>query len=167
MLYASIFAMYSESFDYLMGEIKASVVSYRLVDLTNESREENGLPRLKTNYLLTQAAMLKAKDMAAKEYFAHISPTGYGISYFLDEVDYDYLFAGENLAVRFVTSEGVTNAWLNSPTHKANIMNARFTEMGIAVVKGTYKGQETTFVAQVFGTQMPDFSKYANVSSKK
>ena len=68
------------------------------------------------------------------------------------EANYQFSYAGENLAVFFGDSEDVVDAWLNSPSHRANLLNQQFTEIGIAVAEGTYQGQETTFIVQLFGT---------------
>lgn len=129
----------------------ALVLSGALVDFTNQDRKLKDISDLKVNPLLAQAAELKAKDMVEKGYFAHESPEGHSPWYWLDQVGYDFSYAGENLAVNFDESIDVNEAWLNSPKHKENIMNGNFTEIGIAVIDGMYKGKMTTFVVQFFG----------------
>jgi hypothetical protein len=101
--------------------------------------------------LLEAAARAKAEDMAAKSYFAHTSPEGRTPWYWLDLVGYKYAYAGENLAVDFDDSTDVTNAWMNSPGHRANIMSERYTEIGIATARGSFEGHPTVFVVQFFG----------------
>jgi len=130
----------------------AAVISSVLVDLTNEDREEENLGSLKVNPVLVAAAQAKAEDMAEKGYFAHNSPEGLTSWHWFTEAGYSFSYAGENLAVNFSDSEDVTQAWMDSPTHRANIMNGRFTEIGIATAVGEYKGKETIFVVQMFGT---------------
>ncbi len=129
----------------------SSILPDVLVDLTNNDRKDFEVPLLETNPLLEQAAQLKANDMAEKGYFAHTSPDGKTPWEWLKDVSYPFLAAGENLAVNFLDSNDIENAWMNSPGHRKNILNNRFTEIGIATAKGMYKGRETTFVVQFFG----------------
>ncbi len=130
----------------------AAVLPGALTSLTNEEREVLNVPLLTSNELLNEAARLKAEDMAAKGYFAHTSPDGKTPWYWLSQVGYDFTAAGENLAVNFSESADVTDAWMDSPTHRANIVRKDFKEIGIGVASGVYKGKNTVFVAQFFGT---------------
>lgn len=130
----------------------AAVLPSVLVSYTNENRLAYNAPTLKTSPILERAAQLKADDMAKKGYFAHTSPEGLTPWYWFDEVGYKYLYAGENLAVNFIESKDVSDAWMNSPAHKDNIVNAHYTEIGIGTATGIYKGRETVFVAELFGT---------------
>ncbi len=123
-----------------------------VVQLTNEVRAEEGFPPLTVNPTLEAAAKLKAEDMAKYGYFAHTSPRGVTPWYWFREAGYTFMHAGENLAVHFTESADVQEAWLNSPTHRANILNGKFTEIGIATTQGTYQGYPTTFVVELFGT---------------
>jgi hypothetical protein len=129
-----------------------------LVDETNENRSASNLVALKDNPILDEAARLKANDMAAKGYFAHTSPEGLTPWYWFDKVGYRFSYAGENLAVNFVDSQDVLNAWMNSSGHRANILNSYFTEIGIGMASGQYQGQEATFVVQLFGRPVPAIS---------
>lgn len=131
----------------------AAIQSAFLVDLANEDRANEGQGKLVINDKLVFAAQLKANDMAQKSYFAHISPEGVTPWHWFEEAGYSYIYAGENLAVNFSRSEDVEEAWMNSPLHRANILNNRYKEIGIATAEGTYKGNKTTFVVQMFGTQ--------------
>lgn len=133
----------------------ASVLPGVLTSLTNNQRENNSLPDLKENNLLTQAAQLKANDMAARGYFSHNTPDGKTPWYWLEQVGYKYSYAGENLAVNFFESDEVAQAWMNSPSHRANIVKKDYTEIGIAVASGIYEGRNTVFVVQFFGTPRP------------
>ena len=130
----------------------ASILPNVLVDLTNDSRQTAELHSLKISPLLEKAAQMKAEDMADKGYFAHISPEGITPWHWLEEAEYEFSYAGENLAVNFFDSKSLNKAWLNSPTHRANIINKNFTEIGIGIANGIYKGKETVFVVQFFGT---------------
>lgn len=129
----------------------SAVVSSVLVDLTNTDRASANLSELKINPKLIEAAQAKADDMASKSYFAHNSPEGRTPWYWFGKAGYDYKYAGENLAVNFVESKDVEQAWMASPTHKWNIMNKNFTEIGIATSTGIYEGKEAIFVVQMFG----------------
>jgi hypothetical protein len=122
-----------------------------LVDETNENRLTDHLSVLHINPLLQAAAQEKANDMASKGYFAHTSPSGLSPWYWFGKVGYDFTAAGENLAVNFSDSQDVTNAWMNSPEHRANIMNGNFTDIGIATAKGTFEGRPAVYVVQLFG----------------
>lgn len=137
---------FPKKLDYL-----ANVLPGALVSFTNHVREEQHLPDLKENPLLAQAAQLKANDMASRGYFSHKTPEGQDPWIFLNQVGYGYASAGENLAVNFTDSKAVHNAWMNSPTHRANILQGKFTEVGIATAEGKYKGKDVIFVAQFFG----------------
>ncbi|MEX2054343.1 MAG: CAP domain-containing protein [Candidatus Colwellbacteria bacterium] len=129
----------------------AEIISSVLVEQTNDERVTLGITELKVNPILQQAARLKAYDMATKSYFAHISPEGVEPWAWLEAAGYTFAAAGENLAVNFTDSDDVTEAWMDSPGHKANIVNQNFTEIGIATAKGKYKGEDAIFVVQFFG----------------
>lgn len=134
------------------GDFWASVLPSVLVDLANGDRKNVAVASLKVNPLLEEAARLKAKDMAEKGYFAHYSPEGASPWQWINKAGYKFVYAGENLAINFDDSESVNNAWMNSPGHRANILNGHFTEIGIATAKGMYQGMETIFVVQMFGS---------------
>ena len=131
-----------------LSAIYASV----LATLANDDRRVDQVKELTISETLTKAAQLKANDMVNKGYFAHTSPEGLSPWYWFDLAGYDYKYAGENLAVNFADSVDVNKAWMNSPLHRANIVNKRFTEMGIAMATGTYNGREAVYVVQMFGT---------------
>ncbi len=133
----------------------AAVISSILGELTNSKRQEINLPTLVVNPLLTRAAEMKAQDMAEKSYFAHVSPEGKTPWYWIELAGYKYKYAGENLAVNFRDSEDVTAAWLASPTHRANIVKGKYTEMGTGIAHGVYNGRNTVFVAQVYASPLP------------
>jgi len=126
-----------------------------LIDETNQSRVANGLPDLQVSPLLQAAAQAKANDEASKGYFAHTSPQGLTPWYWFQQAGYNFDYAGENLAVNFSDSQDVTNAWMNSAEHRANILSTDFTQIGMATAEGIYNGQPTTFVVEEFGTPAP------------
>jgi Cysteine-rich secretory protein family len=128
-----------------------AVITGVMTTETNVDRQANNLPALKANPLLEEAARRKAADMAARGYFAHVAPDGTSPWKWIKEVGYYYVSAGENLAINFVDSKDVTDAWMNSPLHRANMLSEKFTEVGIGTAEGTYQGKQTTFVVQYFG----------------
>ncbi|MEK7662077.1 MAG: CAP domain-containing protein [Patescibacteria group bacterium] len=130
----------------------AAVLPSVLTALTNEVRAENYAPALAENSLLSAAAKKKAEDMAARGYFSHTDPDGKLPWYWLNSVGYKYSYAGENLAVNFLDSEDVSRAWMESLSHRANIVKKEFTEIGIGVATGTFNGRESVFVVEFFGT---------------
>ena len=133
----------------------SSITPEQVIEMTNRKRLENGLPPLVLSGTLSEAAQRKAGDMFAFNYWAHNSPSGRDPWSFFHEVDYQYLYAGENLARDFMNSASVVEAWMGSPTHRDNILNSRYQEVGLAVVNGTLEGVETTLVVQLFATPTP------------
>lgn len=130
----------------------STITSTFLISQTNESRREAGLPVLAPNQELSESARLKAEDMFKKGYFAHVSPSGDSPWKWIDSVNYNYEYAGENLAIDFSTGEGVHQAWLASPGHRKNILSKNYKDIGIAVVTGKFQGRTTTVVVQHFGS---------------
>ena len=108
-----------------------------IVKLVNDQRTANGLSPVKINAELQNAAITKSQDMIYRNYFDHYA-FGQTPWMFILRSGYNYSVAGENLAKGFSTSEGIVNAWMNSPTHKANILNPDYQEIGVGVVKGVY-----------------------------
>ncbi|MFA5047750.1 MAG: CAP domain-containing protein [Patescibacteria group bacterium] len=131
-----------------------AVKSDEIIHLTNNYRQQNGLSVLQMNPRLTQAAVNKAKDLIAGQYFDHTSPQGKLFSDWIKEVDYKYFYVGENLAIDFTSSTAVFNAWLNSSKHKENLVKPQYEEIGVAVIKGKFKNRPTLVVVQLFGTRV-------------
>ena len=123
-----------------------------IADFTNSDRVADGLAPLTVNPILQEAAQEKANDMAKNDYFAHTSPAGLTPWYWFQKAGYNFSYAGENLAVNFSDSKDVMDAWMNSPEHRANILNSNYTEIGVATAEGTYEGASTVFVVQEFGS---------------
>jgi hypothetical protein len=137
-----------QSSKWLVGTVLPAVV----IDLTNEERADNAAKPLHRNSTLDTAARMKAQHMANNEYFAHYAPDGTTPWHWFDEAGYVYAHAGENLAIHFTDSSEVVEAWMDSPTHRKNIVDAKFTEIGVGTAKGKYEGYETVYVVQLFGT---------------
>ena len=112
------------------------------------------MSEVKLDTKLSAAAAQKAADMFARDYWAHISPVGTQPWYFITESGYSYRYAGENLARDFSDAKSVVDAWVASPSHRENLLNSRYQDIGIAVIDGQLEGRETTLVVQFFGTKL-------------
>lgn len=125
-----------------------------LMNKINLERTQRFLPALNTNSKLSSAAASKAQDMINRSYFAHQDPDGNYVWPKIVSAGYSpYTALGENLAMDFTSAGDVINAWMNSPTHRANIVNEKFEDQGLASVAGMYEGtRETIAVASLFGT---------------
>lgn len=130
----------------------ANISPEKVIELTNAERIKAGLGALRENKLLSEAARQKAADMFAFNYWAHVSPSGRTPWAFFKDAGYKYQYAGENLARDFRDPASVVRAWINSPSHKENVVNSKYQEIGVAVVDGRLQGAETTLVVQLFGT---------------
>lgn len=117
---------------------------------TNVERARENLAPLSRNSRLDHAAQLKADDMAEKGYYAHVSPEGRTPMYFVERAGYAYSIIGENLVVQRTTAAQVLAAFMGSPGHRANILRTDFSEIGIGIADGAYKGNTTTFTVQIF-----------------
>lgn len=110
-----------------------------VVRLVNAEREKNGLKPLTADWQLSRVARYKSEDMQKLGYFSHTSPT-YGSPFeMIKSFGISYRTAGENIAKGYSTPEAVVKAWMNSPGHRANILNASYTHIGVGYVKeGNY-----------------------------
>lgn len=109
-------------------------------NLVNQQRINNGLSALKIDNEVQRVARIKAQDMVNNNYFSHTSPT-YGSPFdMLKNFGISYKTAGENIAGNSNNSSAVT-AWMNSPGHKANILNGNFNYTGLGVVSGSKYGK--------------------------
>jgi len=131
----------------------------KLYQLTNQVREKNGLSDLSYNERLATAAYQKAQDMFSRNYWAHYGPNGSTPWDFILRANYQYEFAGENLAKNFLFSQGVMDAWMNSSTHRDNLLKKDYSEVGFAVVNGILNGEQTTLVVQMFGKPLGSLAK--------
>lgn len=136
--------------------LASSINASELIKLTNEKRAEEGLEYLTPNHYLTQAAHKKASDMIENQYFAHTTPKGKPFYEWIEENGYHYLYAGENLAIDFKTNQATVKAWMESPTHRANILNNNYTDIGLVTLRGEWEGRETIVVVQMFGSLLTD-----------
>lgn len=147
------FSFLADSYpSFRLRDVFTSVLNTdNIVSLTNESRKAAGLQTLKINKKLSLAAQKKAEDMLKNQYFSHESRSGKLAWDFLDEIGYNYLFAGENLAMNFNSAEEITQGWLTSLKHKENILDKNYTNIGIGIAAGKFLDVNTTIVVQMFG----------------
>lgn len=129
----------------------ADITKIALENFANETRMAVGLQSLTESKKLNLAARMKAENMVVNNYFSHTSPTGISPWHWFSKAGYTYKYAGENLAIGFFESEEVFNAWLNSPSHKANILNPNYKEIGTAVLGG-FGPNNSIVVVQEFGS---------------
>lgn len=102
-----------------------------IIELTNIEREKYGLTPLVFNDELYELARARTEDMEKYNYFAHMNPYGKKFSHFLQETDYNFIIAGENLGINFYSNEKLMKAWMDSPSHKKNIINSTFSDIAI------------------------------------
>ena len=143
-----------------------------ILTLTNNERVVASLNPLTSNAVLDTVAGERADDLFANQYFAHASPDGKSVTDLVRGAGYEYLLIGENLALgNFSGDQGIMSAWMASPEHKENILNPRYTELGVSVKTGLYQGQTDTIAVQVFGQPQagncpkPDLTSKAFVDS--
>lgn len=123
-----------------------------VVSWTNQARINANLPALKVNDSLNAGAKAKVQDMFTKQYFEHISPSGTGPAEIAKQSGYEYILVGENLALgNFKNDQELLAAWMASPGHRANILNTRYAEIGVAIQKGNFEGQDVWMAVQEFG----------------
>ena len=127
-----------------------------LLTYTNIERQNNGLPPVIMNDALSDAAVQKAAHMFANDYWAHVAPDGTTPWVFIKGSGYEYLYAGENLARGFDSGPEVVQAWMDSPSHRENLLSPNYTDIGFAVREGTLTGTDTILVVQMFGSPYLD-----------
>lgn len=132
--------------------ISANIDQKKLIELTNTERQKKGLSPVFENEALNNAAKLKAGNMFAENYWAHFAPSGKTPWDFILGAGYHFTFAGENLAKNFYSADEVVAAWMASKTHRDNLLNSNYKDIGIAVAEGLLNGQKTTLIVQEFGT---------------
>ena len=123
----------------------------KIEELVNQERIKAGLQPLAHNEKLKQSACMKLDDMVAKNYWAHVSPDGTEPWYFFRQADYRYVNAGENLAYGYNIDDDLLSGWMNSPTHKSNILGS-FSEQAICTKSAKYKNGYYNLTVNHFGT---------------
>ncbi|NQU82700.1 MAG: hypothetical protein HQ539_02005 [Parcubacteria group bacterium] len=138
--------------EFSESDLFAEVSRNILIQMLNKDRGELGIGELVENPALNKAAGLKAQHMLEQGYFDHNSPEGITPWFWFKVAGYDYYYAGENLGIGFLDSEEIHQAWQDSPLHQANLLNPDYREIGIAIVRGDFKGTKNTVVVQLFGS---------------
>lgn len=151
-------------FTYPSPAQMAAIISSNMIALINQSRQQESAEPLKENPLLSEYARQKAEDMIKRDYFAHDTPDGKRPWQWIDKDQYDYVYAGENLAMDFNTAEAVHDAFMKSPSHRRNIVNAKYQEVGIAVLYGKLSGHSTTLLVEFFGARRQDTAPLAQAN---
>jgi uncharacterized protein YkwD len=133
----------------------SDLTTSNITQAVNEQRAIRNLVQLNTNSLLTGAAQYKSDDMQARHYFAHVDPDGHYIWDKIVSLGYTpYLQLGENLAINFYDTDSLINAWMNSPEHRANILNDGFRDQGMGLNLGDVsQNQYYSAIANTFGAQ--------------
>ena len=130
----------------------ATLTEKGIVSETNKYRVENGVGELKENSKLSSAALKKAEDMFENQYFDHVSPSGVGPDQVVLSSGYSYIITGENLLLgNFKSDKDAVEAWIGSPPHRENMLTERYTDIGVAVLNGTFEGQNVWIAVQEFG----------------
>lgn len=140
--------------------VKSDIASYDdsaltiggIIERTNVERKKAGVGILARNNVLDKSAEAKLEDMFSKQYFEHVSPSGASVSDVVNKAGYKYIVVGENLALgNFGGDANVMLAWMNSKGHRANILDSRYQEIGVAVGRGMYDGKLQWLAVQHFG----------------
>ena len=152
-IFLALFSLFS-SFLFVAIAYASGLIPEDVIVLANKERTEAGLSLLSESAILSRAAEQKANDMIANDYFSHISPSGVEPWYWFGQNGYQYKSAGENLAINYDSAEEQHDAWMKSETHRANIMNANYQEIGVAVKNGKIAGKESTVTVEFFGTPL-------------
>lgn len=125
-----------------------------VIALSNQARQSHGIANVTVDQRLMQAAQAKAEDMFAFNYWDHYSPSKRAPWKFILDAGYPYLYAGENLARNYHTAQAVVQAWLDSPSHRENLLNPQFKHIGVAVAQGRIADKDSLVVVQFLAAPM-------------
>jgi len=115
-----------------------AITMENLLQAHNEYRKENGVSELKLNNLLNISSAKKGDVMIVNQCWSHYCPPGKSPWDFFDDASYDYIYAGENLAEGYYSIDSLMQAWINSKTHRDNIVKSDFTEVGFSILYADY-----------------------------
>jgi len=145
-----VFVMLLPTTVFVMPDVLANE-EIKLAGLVNKYRAESGVSSLSGQVKLYGTATDKANDMIGQQYFGHVSPSGRTLADIMAQHDYAYDFAGENLAIGFADASELLGAWIESPTHRNNILDPDFSEYGIVMLAGNFEDEPTVFAVNHFG----------------
>ncbi len=169
----TIFALTLFIFNITVGSLPiskayAAIDTSEIVELHNKERAEKGLSKLVVNSKLNASALKKGEAMLAADCWSHYCPNGKSPWDFFKNEGYDYIYAGENLAEGFNDNETVMQAWMNSPTHRDNVLKPEFKEIGVAIIQGTFQGNASNVIVVVhFGTLVNSFTDLPTTNDPK
>jgi uncharacterized protein YkwD len=103
----------------------------QIVAMTNDFRRQNGLAPVTLNPLLGMAAQTQSQNMALQDYFDHISPTGSTPGQRVSAAGYRWSRVAENIGAGYTTADSVVQGWINSPSHRASMLDPRVKEIGV------------------------------------
>jgi len=132
--------------------VVSNINQLNILNSTNIERQKHKLTQFKLNNLLSKSAQYKAEDIVKNDYWSHTSPEGLTPWDFIKHVGYEYSIAGENLARDYSDTDSLIKAWMKSPSHRSNILNNNFTEIGIGITTGLQNGIYTVVVVQHFAS---------------
>jgi len=154
---------------HFVAGVNTDLTESQIISLTNLERTKAGVNTLKPNDILSKAAMAKAQNMIKTQNFDHYyeaEGTTVNPWQFILDSGYNYLHAGENLGKGFYSSPTLVQAWIDSPTHRANLLSDQYSDIGVAVVEGPYlNNQHNTLVVQLFATPITDLSQQIDPES--
>jgi uncharacterized protein YkwD len=157
-LCAATLATGASAAEAVVGKSSSAAIRARVVELVNEARSRGrrcgserfpAAPALSVSRDLEDAAAAHARDMARKRYFEHRGRDGSQPKDRVRRAGYQSRLTGENIALGPVSAEEVVDGWLDSPGHCANIMDARFQDIGVGVASGGKRGE--IYWVQTFG----------------
>lgn len=120
----------------------------QIVDLTNQRRAEHGLPALSINQKINNAAQVHANDLAARDVMSHTGGDGSNAGQRLDNQGYYWTAWGENVATGYSNAAATVEAWMNSPSHRQNILSSVYNEIGVGLA---YAADGSSYWVQDFG----------------
>lgn len=144
-----------------------------VLNWTNTYRQEAEKAPLERNAELDRAAKIKVYDMFDGQYFEHVAPDGTDIADVVGSVEYEFVTVGENLALGdFRSNKDLVDAWMASEGHRENILKGSYEEIGIALQRGNFKGNEVWLAVQAFAKPTsscpsPDRALKAEIQRKK
>lgn len=147
-----LFSNIKQTYPTVLG-ISTNISIQELLSFTNQKRDEVEVSKVQISEELSKAAAEKAKDMFQNNYWAHNSPAGKTPWVFIEGAGYNYMFAGENLARGFTESKDVVEAWMNSKSHRENMLSSNYQDVGFAIQTGKLNGEETMLVVEMFGSK--------------
>jgi hypothetical protein len=134
----------------VLGE-KSYISTQDLLATANSMRKQSGAGGLRINHELSVAAQSKVQDMLTNQYWSHVSPQGVQPWSWVEESGYRYKTAGENLAKNFHSASAITQAWYDSPSHRENLLDPDFVDVGFATAEGVLNGKSVILTVALYG----------------